>query len=128
MFQGESCWPVVEQHHEIDVASDTAGNDVDVYAASEADLDGRRSCLSRSRLYRTLWFLFVPGFVRGMLVSGGLTLAYNARSLFSFLEPPLAVNAQHSTNTQSNGLAGNRKKNLDSNPSEVPCSDDPDSN
>lgn len=35
MFQGESCRPVVEQHHEIDVASGTAGNDVDVYAASD---------------------------------------------------------------------------------------------
>lgn len=87
MFQGESCRPVVEQHHQIDVASGTAGNDIDVYVASDADLDGRKSCLSSSRQYQTLCFLFVPVFVRGRLVSGDLTLAYNARRLFPFLEP-----------------------------------------
>lgn len=45
MFQGESCRPVVEQHHEIDVASATAGNDVNVYATSEADLKGAQELL-----------------------------------------------------------------------------------
>lgn len=82
MFQGESCKPVVEHYHEIVVASGTAGNDVDVYAASEADLDGRKSCLSRSRQYQTFCFLFVPVFVRGMLVLGDLTLAHNGRGCF----------------------------------------------
>ena len=75
------------------MALGTAENDVDVYAASEADSEGRKIRLSRSRLYRTLCFLFVPVFVHGMLVSGALTLAYNAWRLFPFLEPLLAVNA-----------------------------------